>query len=99
MKRPKPKPPRAVRAWAIYSRGEILEFGAFNRLAVCPHRVGALNFGDRPVRVTIVPDATPSTEAENRRLLRRAWRELKRSPFPEDRRLADEIDAALRRRR
>jgi len=113
MKPPKrPKPPRAVRAWAeelgracwrecraSAKTRKVTVTLQFERGNPAPyaHRIAesavdALNS---------VPDATPSAEAEVRRfktLLRKASRELKTSPFPEDRRLADEIDAALRRR-
>jgi hypothetical protein len=104
MKRPKPKPPRAVRAWACgFGDGEFAvqqgQIPVFMKRADAKFDCEMANDLSRPVPVRLVPDTTPSAEAENRRLLRRAWRELKRSPFPEDRRLADEIDAALRRRR
>ena len=102
MTAPKPKP---VRAWAIYSRGGVIPRHALTTSCLCvsPKRGKFLvGPGERVIRVTIVPDGTPSQDAEVRRLrrlLRNVWRELNVSGFETDNVLADRIDAALRGRR
>ena len=76
MTTPKPKP---VRAWAIYSRGGVIPRHALTTSCLCvsPKRGKFLvGPGERVIRVTIVPDGTPSQAAEVRRL-RRLLREIR----------------------
>lgn len=70
MTAPKPKP---VRAWAIYSRGGVIPRHALTTSCLCvsPKRGKFLvGPGERVIRVTIVPDGTPSQAAEVRKLRR-----------------------------
>lgn len=100
----KPKP---VRAWATLS----LLTGQINRCtdatrAECIDTCGFVGETDyKPVRVTIVPDGTPSQDAEVRKLRRALSRAVNRLRGPRMcidygwKDVADEIDAALRGRR
>ena len=92
-----------MRAWAIYSRGGVIPRHALTTSCLCvsPKRGKFLvGPGERVIRVTIVPDGTPSQAAEVRRL-RKLLRKV--APFvgwtgcPDG--MRDEIDAALRGRR
>lgn len=88
----KPKP---VRAWCHTEKGKLDVKG----VGIRPWKRVSCT---KCVRVTIVPDGTPSQDAEVRRLrrlLRNVWRELNVSGFETDNVLADRIDAALRGRR
>jgi hypothetical protein len=93
-----------VRAWAIArDDGKFSDAPYMFIKTTKPHRSVA-GKTERIVRVTIVPDGTPSAEAEVRKLRKALRRALKRLGGPRMcidygwQQVADEIDAALRRR-
>ena len=103
-KRPKPKPPRAVRAWAIADgRGKFSTAPYLFIKTTKPHRSVAGN-GERIVRVTVSPDGEVCGAVAEVRRLRKALREVRKSVAGyiwtggTRHMLVTQIDAALRRR-
>ena len=97
----KPRPPRPVRAWAIVQDDGTYSETPYLFIKTTKPNNSCLSKTERMVRVTVVPEGATSAEAECarlRRLLRKASHELRPSAFPDDRALAKEIDAALRRK-